>query len=136
MGGVGARRMHHDIGRALRPLAKQHLVHSLHTCFACNALDDLIMTQFHKDMITLHSEGDVNLGVLVFFFLCIILFFSFQEEGMLLCNLSALPDGALYKDSITRFWGPKPHGLPYHIFSHGDIVLISKHAPGSIAAQH
>ena len=53
-----------------------------------------------------------------------------QDEGMALLNLSASPDGALYKDSITRFWGPKPQGLPYHILSHGDIVLISRHAPG------
>ena len=51
---------------------------------------------------------------------------------MALWNLSASPDGALYKDSITRFWGPKPQGLPYHTFSHGDIVLISKHAPGTL----
>ena len=56
-----------------------------------------------------------------------------QEEGLALWDLSASPDGALYKDSITRFWGPKPHGLPYHTFSHGDIVLISKHAPGIVA---
>lgn len=57
-----------------------------------------------------------------------------QAEGMALWDLSASPDGALFKDSITRFWGPKPQGLPYHTFSHGDIVLISKHAPGTLAA--
>lgn len=55
-----------------------------------------------------------------------------QDEGMALLNLSASPDGALYKDSITRFWGPKPQGLPYHVLSHGDIVLISRHAPGAL----
>ena len=54
---------------------------------------------------------------------------------MALLNLSASPDGFLYKDSITRFWGPKPQGLPYHILSHGDIVLISRHAPGALAAR-
>ncbi|KAL3140824.1 hypothetical protein ABBQ32_14194 [Trebouxia sp. C0010 RCD-2024] len=58
-----------------------------------------------------------------------------QDEGMALLNLSASPDGALYKDSITRFWGPKPQGLPYHVLSHGDIVLISRHAPGDDAVE-
>lgn len=52
---------------------------------------------------------------------------------MALWSLSASPDGALYKDSITRFWGSKPQGLPYHTFSPGDIVLISKHAPGTLS---
>jgi hypothetical protein len=53
-----------------------------------------------------------------------------QEEGLALFGLSASPDGLLYKDSIVRFWGPRPHGLPYHTLSHGDIVLISQTKPG------
>ena len=53
-----------------------------------------------------------------------------QEEGLALFGLSASPDGLLYKDSIIRFWGPRPHGLPYHTLSQGDIVLISQTKPG------
>ncbi len=53
-----------------------------------------------------------------------------QEDGLALFGLSASPDGLLYKDSIIRFWGPRPHGLPYHTLSHSDIVLISQTKPG------
>ena len=53
-----------------------------------------------------------------------------QEEGLALTDLSAAPDGVLYKDSIIRFWAPRPHSLPYHTLAQGDIVLISKTAPG------
>ena len=53
-----------------------------------------------------------------------------QEEGLALFGLSASPDGVLYKDSIIRFWGPRPHGLPYQTLSQGDIVLISQTKPG------
>ena len=56
-----------------------------------------------------------------------------QEEGLALFGLSASPDGLLYKDSIIRFWGPRPHGLPYHTLSPGDIVLISQTKPGEPA---
>lgn len=55
---------------------------------------------------------------------------AWQEEGLALFGLSASPDGLLYKDSIIRFWGPRPHGLPYHALSQGDIVLISQTKPG------
>lgn len=63
---------------------------------------------------------------------CLIrLIVAWQEEGLALFGLSASPDSALYQDSIIRFWGPRPHGLPYHTLSQGDIVLISKTAPGT-----
>ncbi|DBA71486.1 TPA: hypothetical protein ACH3X2_14306 [Trebouxia sp. C0005] len=58
-----------------------------------------------------------------------------KEEGLALFGLSASPDGSLYKDSIIRFWGPRPHGLPYHSLSQGDIVLISQTKPGDDALE-
>ncbi len=56
---------------------------------------------------------------------------------MALFGLEASPDGTLFQDVIMRFsvGGPGAGGrggtpLPYHTFSHGDVVLISSPSAG------
>lgn len=50
---------------------------------------------------------------------------------MALFGLRGAPDGALFKDNIVRFSLPgREEPLPFHCFSQGDIVLISRGSPG------
>ena len=55
---------------------------------------------------------------------------------MALFDLRGAPDGALFKDSIVRFSLPgREEPLPFHRFSAGDIVLISRGSPGKRTIQ-
>ena len=54
-----------------------------------------------------------------------------QEEGVVLFDLRAKLDGALFRDSIVRFTpaAGRDAMLPFHSFSRGDMVLISQGSP-------
>ncbi|GBF93852.1 hypothetical protein Rsub_06851 [Raphidocelis subcapitata] len=50
-------------------------------------------------------------------------------EGVALFAMSAAPDGAIYRDSVLKFFRPNAP-LPFHALSQGDIVLVSRGDPG------
>ncbi|KAK9812656.1 hypothetical protein WJX72_001408 [[Myrmecia] bisecta] len=59
-----------------------------------------------------------------------------EEEGLALFGMRAEPDGTLFRDSVFRFYGADGNKqLPYHTFTQGDIVLISKGSPDEDAME-
>lgn len=49
---------------------------------------------------------------------------------MALFGMRGKLDGALFRDSILRFSLAQDGPLPYHCFSQGDILLLSRNQPG------